>query len=525
MLEKAKTRLFSGMTYVGEMFYNGFYDASRAVWYGPSVSALRSFFRDGFMDRPAMDETSINYDMARSLYRNDNSAYAYGGGFVRPLIDLPVEYMGMPKVSLPQSSKAEKLLNECIDDFWSTQLQEVFRDVMRDSKVYVRVRQPSLLNPLFTEEDRQHCKIEVLTPESCELSFDPSDQDLIDKAKCTHFIKVDTRTDEEIVRGVSPREEEHEIIEIITAQWYNFYDKTINTPLPNWRTRNIYGFVPIWTAYNEYAADLGGGQSDIEPILPFIKAFHDVMTDMLAAHKYHSIPKAKFNLKDVNTFLKNNFPEVLDPDTGQVKPQSTINWNGREVYFFSEGEDAGFIQATSVLGDSKTLLEFIIDCIAIASETPKWALLKSDTPVPNTDASVEPFVKKVQRKRLQANEWLVMILKMAQKMNGLIPYTPRLVWPAVRLDDLISKGQAIQQLIMSFDVAASHMWMADETVVKILAQLFPEISSPDIEMKLAESNVVPELPAPSPASDTQAASAKSSSGSGGSKSTTKASAS
>lgn len=496
------------------------YDVSRSVWFSASWSALRSMFQESFFQRPAMQRTIVNYDLARSLYRNDNPDYNYGAGFVRPIIDLTVEYMGLPSVT-GLNGDNETYLNECITDYWAPQLIQSWRDSLRDSKAMLRFRQPRLDNPLFTESDRMHGRIDCLPPEMCHVTFDPSDPDLVEKCVITHFIQFDERTEEDMLAGRPPRIKEHEIFEVITPTDYKFFDKTMGQELTTWSTSNKFGFVPVWPQWNEYAADLGGGQSDIEPVLPFITAFHEVMTQTLAAHKYHSTPKAKFKLKDVTAFLKNNFPEVLD-EQGRVKPGAKISWSGREIFFFGVDEDGGFIEAKSVLGDSKTLLEFLIDCICVAAEVPRWALLVENGRVSETDASVQPFEKKIGRKRVMFSEPLVMMCKMALVATGKVPDTPRVSWPPVRLEDFVRKAQSIQQIILGMDVATAHEWLSDTTAIKILGSLFTEVQSPEVEKALAKNNVIPAVPAPAPASDTQAlppggTSTKSNGNGGGSK--------
>lgn len=483
---------------VGEMWSN--FDVSRSTWFGPAWNALRSMFQESFFKKPLFYGTTINYDLARALYRGSSADHTYGSGFVRAVIDLNTEYIGLPSIS---ETADDLFLNECITDYWAPELQQLFRDCMRDSKVIVRYRQPSLLNKLVTEQDRMHGKLEVIPPEEVDLTFDPTDPDLVVRAAITHFIDLDTRSLEEVVQGSAPRRETHEIVEVITASEYTYWDKTSGSELVSWKTINKWGFVPFWVIYNEYAADLGGGQSDIEPILAFITAFHDVLVDVMAAHKYHSIPKAFFSIKDVNQFIKNNWPEVWDETTGRPKVGAKITLSGREVYFFNVDEKGGFIEARSVLGDSKTLLEFLIDCICIASETPRWALLAETRATPETDAIVQPFVKKIQRKRVMFKTAIAHICKMAMVANNKTPDTPRISWPPVRISDLVSKGQAIQQLIMGFDVAGSHEWISDPTVVKILGSLFEEIDDPEEEMAAAKNNVIPAVPAPAPASLTQ----------------------
>lgn len=502
-----RSKMFFPLQWVGEQagsMYNSFvnFDVSRLGWFSNQVSKLRSFVQEAFFHRPIAEGTLVNFDLARSLYRNDNDKYSYGAGFVRPMIDLTVEYMGIPAVT-GENGDNETFLNECIRDYWAPSISQIFRDAMRDSKVIMRYYQPRIDNPLFTIADKQHGSIQVIPAEIVQLTFDPVDPCLVIRAVITHFYEFDQRTMEEIALGIAPRMYTHEIMEIIDQSTYTYFDKTAGAELESWATPNIWKFVPVWPVWNEYAADLGGGQSDIEPVMPFIEAFHSVTEQTLAAHKYHSTPKAFFNVKDITQFLANNFPDVLD-ENNKIKQGAKIKWSGREIFFMATDEEAGFIEAKSVLGDSKTLLEFLIDCICIVSQTPKWAYF-NDATAHGDNAEVQVFEKKINRKRLQFTEFIVMCCKMALVVNGKTPDTPRLSWPIIRLDDLASKGQALQQIIMGLDVAASHEWIADETSIKILSSFFPELNSPDVEKQLAAKNVVPEVAAPAPASDTQGA--------------------
>ena len=509
------------LTVVREMIGWQWVDVSRSAFWTNSRGVLRSFFANtNFFRRPSADGTTIDYDLARALYRNSDHHYRFGAGFVRPIIDVAVDMIGLPTVS-GEDGDDESYLNECIRDYWAPTLQQAMRDAMRDSKTVIRFYQPRIDNPLFVEADREHGGFEVVPPESIEISFHPADKNLITQAVVTHHVQVDERTDQQIIEGVSPVMKEHEIIETITPTSYTYYDKTNRQLLPSWAMVNVWRFVPVWPIWNEYAADLGGGQSDIESVMPFIKAFHDVLDQALAAHEYHSIPKVKFNVKDVANFVANNWPSAVDPMTRQIIPGAKIEWRGTEILFFGDGEDGGFIEATSVLGDSKTLLDFLIDCICIAAETPRWAILVDDAAAATT-ASMEPFKKKTDRKRVQFTELFVMACKMALAANGRPPVTVRLNWAPALLSDLVSKGQAIQQIILGLDVATSHQWMADQTAVKVIGILFPEMNAADVEMALAKNNMV--VPAaPSPASPTQALpppspSNPSSSNGGGSKS-------
>jgi hypothetical protein len=462
-------------------------------WWVGATSALRSLFTWTVFGAPTAYKTTVDFNKARALYRNSDETVSLGGGFVRPIVDLAVEYVGLPYVTSDNGDR-DTFINDAIHKFWADKIQECFRDSMRDSKTVIRFRQPNLQNKLATEDDRIHGKIDVIPPDTVDMTYDPTDPDLVIRAIVHHWIDWDERTQEEILRGQAPRIKEHHIIEVCTPEEYRWYDKTENEELTSWRSSNLYGFVPFIEIFNEFDAALGGGQSDIEPVYPFIQAFHDVLQQTLMAHKYHATPKAKFKVKDVQSFLRNNFPDVLD-EGGKVKSGATIPWQGREILFMNIDEDLMFVEAQNGIDASKTLLDFLIDCISITAETPRWALLK-ESKVNNTDASVQPFEKKIERKRVMFQPFIQILCKMVLAARGQTPDIPRITWPVIRIESLVNKGQAIQQLIMGFDAAAAHEWIADETVVQILASIFPEMNAPEIERRLAASNVVPAPPEP-----------------------------
>lgn len=485
---------------LGEMFSN--WDISRLVWTGPLLSKLRGWVSFGdWHKKPVAKGTKVNRDLARSLYRNDSSQHLYAGGFARPIVDLSVEYMGLPSVST-EDGENDAFLNECIRDYWAEELQSMFRDAIRDGDVVVRFYQQRIDNPLYTARDRRHGRLELIAPESVDITFDPVDKDTIIRVVITHEIEIDNRTQQDILSGKAPQSTKHEVLEIITPERYEFFDRTAAEELTTWGTANVLGFVPIWPAYNEWAADLESGQSDLEPVLPFIEAFHEALSDCLAAHNYHSIPKVKLKLRNIEGFIKNNWGDVLD-ENGNILDGAKIEWKKDSMLFLNLDEDAEFIELRSVLGDSKTLLEFLLDCIAISAQTPKWAMLKDENSS-NDNATIDAFEHKITRKRINFQRPLVMLLKMALVANGKIPETPKLTWPAMRLETLAAKAQALQQLMLSGDVASAHEWIADGTMIKILQAFFPEINSVEVEKRLAKNNVVPEIPAPAPASPTQA---------------------
>ena len=275
--------------------------------------------------------------------------------------------------------------------------------------------------------------------------------------------------------GKQPIEEEHDVIEIVDRERYRFFDQNTDTWLTDMETPNPWGFVPFLEVWNEFDSALQGGQSDLESVIPFLQAFHDVVAQGLQAHRYHSTPKIKLKLADVGNFIKNNFPDAWDEATGQVKNGSAVNWSGREILFFNSEEDADFLEATSVLGDTKTLADFLIDCIAIASQTPEWAFMRVDAGSANSDRNAQtvPFIRKIMRKRINFQYAIQQLCKMALVAYGELPYRPKVIWDQIRPDDQLVLAQAFQQVIMGLEVAAQRGEISDATYMETLRAFLP----------------------------------------------------
>lgn len=440
---------------------------------------------------PAAEGTEINYDLCRSLYRND-SEMALGSAFAKPIVDLQVAFVGLPTVSMSSEATAN-FLNECIHKFWQNEIQQMFRDSMRDSKVIVRLSRPDVLDPLMTLDEAEHFTIECLPPERVDIERNVANKRIIERAAIHHRM-VFIVDEGSISDGRDPRVEEHDVLEIITRERYSFYDQNEDRFLDNLAAANRWGFVPILEVFNEWDSSMQSGSSDFETVIPFMRAFHDVLTQGLQAHAYHSTPKITMKLMDIAPFIKNNFPEVVDPETGGIKPNGEISWRGREILFIQEGEEISFLEAKSVLGDTKVLLEFLIDCICIASQTPEWAFMRVDSGSANSDRNAQtvPFVKKIDRKRLNFTKPLQELCKMALAASDVIPERPGLSWGMIRADDQVVFMQAFQQLVMGLEVARSRGEISDETYQNMVRQFLPVMGSNSSERSEPDQPQIPQ---------------------------------
>ena len=450
--------------------------------------------------RPRYEGSIVNYERTRDLYRNFGDQ-SLGGGYCKPLVDLQVQFIGIPRVSTEDDTR-DDFLNECLQTYWVDEIQQMFRDSLRDSKTIVRIGQPDLFDPLMTLEEKQHCVLEILPPERVEIEYNPQNKNIMERAIVQHrMVIVQDVGDPKEQRD--PIEREIDVVEIVTRDRFRFYNKTDHEEMPEYSSDNRWGFVPFLEVFNEWDSVLQGGQSEYEPVLPFIEALNDVIVQGLQAHKYHSIPKVKFNIRSMENFIKNNWPDVIDPETGKINAQSKISWRGKEILFFAEGEDAQFLEARSVLGDTKTLADFIIDCICVVSETPEWAFMRVEVGQANSDRNAQtiPFLRKIERKRNMYAKFIQNLLKMALVLVDDIPVRAKLAWDIARVEDQVVLMQAMQQLVMGLEVAAQRGIISDDTYREMLRVFIPMMKNPTDEAEAAKDNIqLQPIAAPEPQS-------------------------
>ena len=469
-----------------------------SVW-SFSWSGLRSKFRLShtkfWTGRSSVENTLVNYETTRSLYRNDGKQNL-GSGFCRPIIDLQVAFIGLPYASVENPNVDDKI-NSCIKKYWAEEIQQMFRDSLRDSKAIIRLSKNSLDDPLLTMEDREHLSLKIISPEKVSIEYDINQGTIINRAIISHYVEM-IEEDFDPTKGEMPKVKEHQILEIVTPEEFQYYDVSEREWLPQLGSINTWGFVPLIEIFNEWDSSINGGQSDLEGVWPFIEAFHDALDQGLQAHKYHSIPKVKFKIKDIATFIRNNFPEAFDPNTQSLKPQATITWKGKEVIFIEADEDIGFVEASSILGDTKTLLEFLFDCICVSSQTPEWAFMRTEIGGISSERSAQtlPFEKKIDRKRNNYQKYIQRLVKMYLVISGERPLTPDISWGEVNIQTALTSSQVLQQLIMGLEVAAQRGIISDDTYRATLRVFLPLMKNTAQEELDAKDNAP--LPISSP---------------------------
>lgn len=461
-------------------------------WVGSLSNGLRSVRKTFWPLPPSYAGTRISYDLTRSLYRNDNKSANLGSGFCRRIVNSVMDFVELPRAASGDEI-VDEFLNNCIHDYWASELQQAIRDMTRDGETVIRLRQHSSTDGMVTPDEWESCYLEILPPETVAIYYKQGGYtNEIDVAYVRHLIDVVEEDAKDT--GASLRQpivRQHSIIEEIKAETFRYYDETQGEWLDGLEQVNSWNFVPLVEACNEYDASMQSGQSDYEACLPFIMAFHDVLGQTLLAHKAHSIPKAKLKVNDMMQFIASNWPESFSTDVnGNLDPNTfngQVTWKGTEILFLDPSEEAEFMEVRSVLGDSKTLLDFLLECIAISSETPKSILM--DQSVQDVDEMI-PFAKKISRKRKFVAPYIQQLCKMVLRVNFMQPVRVPLAWEDITPAIALQKAQVLEQNVMSGEVLAQRQVISDRTLRETLRSHIPAMRSPQQEAKDAKANLV-----------------------------------
>jgi len=471
-------------------------DISRLMVPGDFFGTLRTKFGQAFRrtfwpTTTSITGTKINYNNTRKLYRNDDPRTNLGSGIVRRIVNSRVDFM-----ELPHSATGDELIDEfldtCISVYWQNELQQMIRDATRDADTVVRIRRHSQENPLISPEEWEACYLEIVPPEKCSIIYKQhGDRREIDRAFIRHEVEEIVENTKQSGRALTlPQLRKKVIIEELTPTSFRYFDQTEGKWRADLEQINPWDFVPLREVNNEFDASLDGGQSDLEAPMPFIMALHDVIAQSLVAHKAHSIPKAKFKINDMLTFLVNNFPDSFEEDElGNPDPTTfngQVNWKGTEIMFFTAGEeDAEYMQAEVKLGESTAFAEFLLDMISISSETPRSIMMA--TKFDDMDEMV-PFAKAINRKRQFFCADIQEICKMVLVINLMAPIKVPLAWDEITAQEALTKAQALQQDVMSSEVLATRQVISDRTVRQSLRSKIPHMKSNSEEKADAQGN-------------------------------------
>lgn len=405
--------------------------------------------------RYKLDTSKVDYDISRALYDNTLDDYKLGAGFARVIINNRASFMGVPKFI-----STDKVAQEILDDFLEENITNAMRiilDFLRDGDCYVHVTTEKPAEWALYPERKAFVKLTFIDAKAVDIEVHPITQEP------TKYIVSHTVTwTDDIGMELSA-----EIQQIHTVGFTE--TRLISGSLPpdieEGKEPTGLGFIPIQHFKNGYSNSLYG-KSELEPIEPYLKVYHDIMLHAMQGSKMHSTPKLGLYVKDVSKFLKNNFPNA--------KPGTDVDLTGREIFIFQPEERADFIEPKNPTGAAKDLLKLTFYNIVDASETPEFVF---GVHTPSSLASVQEqmpiLVRSIERKREQmAQAWqrlARMVLYLSGKSN-ISTFATELVWENIdyRTNEQITKE--LVNVVTAITTAVAAELMSKEAAVDYLAQ-------------------------------------------------------
>lgn len=418
----------------------------------------------------SLNSSKVNYEIARALYNNTKDEYKLGSSFVKPIINSTVGFMGVPHF-ITEDENAQPILDDFILDNTSKMLR-THSNALKLGDCYIWLTREEKSNPLYPDKPVMLI-YNIIPPEEVD--------DIILDSTTKEPIAYVFKSEQEWT-DLEGNKKKAKIKQVITAENRIIeVDGDIPDGMEPGETPNQWGFIPIVHFKNEPDETMKFGQSDIEPIEPLMKAYHDVMMHALKGSKMHSTPKLKIKLKDVAGFLRNNFG-VEDP-VKFAKDGGKVNLDGHEILFLTDGEDASFIEVNSATGDAQVLLKLLFYCIVDVSETPEFIF---GVHTPSALASVKEqmpiMVNKIRRKREQFTEqWQTlarMILVMSAKSVGVnfTSYSVTLGWDEVNSKDDKDIAETLEKVCNALDKALTGNFISEEAAVNFLSKYIDTMS-------------------------------------------------
>lgn len=408
----------------------------------------------------ALNSNKVDYKLTKELYHNTNDDYKLGAGFAKPIINTLAGFMGVPRFSI-DDEEAQAILEEHINRCVS-RMQRTHQLTLRDADCYAMLANLEVDDILYPEA-KTRIEFIIIPPEQvADIEVNP-----LTRLPIAYTLKSRHRWG-------NNKEKEYTVTQRITADEIKI---TVEGDAPEGiisETKlNQWSFIPIVHFKNEPEETELYGTSELEPVEPYLKAYHDVILHAIQGSKMHSTPRLKLNLKDVQGFLRNNFPDALS--ALQKGQQAKINLQGRELLLFQEGEDAEFIEAKTAIGDAQALLQLLFYCIVDVSEVPEYCF---GTHTPSSHASIKEqapiLVRRVARKREQATESWQMFARMLLAMYSLTTgrrfstHETTITWDAVVERDEKEFAETLKSITEAIKTALEGQFISLDAAAQFL---------------------------------------------------------
>jgi hypothetical protein len=374
-----------------------------SFWRSPFRGAIKAM-RNAF----ASPIEKFDSKKAGQIYKNGYQPMYLSAGFIKPIVDFTVGFVGTPFVT-----KKDGTTNEVMDAFnnrkssWMTST----RDAIVESMVYVRFD----FQKSSPYSDKPEITVEILENERV--------LPLIDNRG---YI-IGYRVESDICYDSLDTSKSYRMEEYIYADRIEI--KRFGAPLPLLKEETIqlrFGILTIVPIINEPDKNKVG-MSDIEPLTPYLSLYHNIMEQANQYLHLHSEPKIKLKIADYNKFIELN-SQIFNETEG------TIDVGNGSVFFVQKDDDVAYISAASAMTDFTTLLQYTFYNIVQASQTPEF-LMGVAIASSKASASEQSIILdvKTSRKRTMFHEQYLILFKVFSKIYSVV-HTVQLGTDEVVLD-------------------------------------------------------------------------------------------
>ncbi|EGQ21082.1 hypothetical protein HMPREF9372_3365 [Sporosarcina newyorkensis 2681] len=411
-----------------------------------------------------LDSSKVDYELTKELYFNTNDDYKLGAGFAKSIINNTVSFMGVPMFKAADKD-AQEVLNAFFDNNISN-MQRTQRDSLRDGDCYVWVTREEEKDASLYPEESVRLVYNIIPPGQVkEIKRDPVTGMVEEYLLSSEHEWEDERGNKKratVIQHIRRGEREVKV------------DGDIPPGIELGINGTPWDFIPIVHFKNE--GDEGVyGQSDLEPIEPFLKAYHDVMLHAMQGSKMHSTPRLKLKVKNVGNFLKNNFG-ITDP-VSHFKKGGTIDLDGKELMLLTDDEDASFIEAKSTTGDAKELLKLLFYCIVDTSETPEFVFgVHTPSSLSSVKEQMPILIRSIERKREHfADNWkrlarIVLAMTAQAENESFETFATELQW--VNIDPRTSKeiSEELLHTVNALILGVKNNLIGEKSAINYLAK-------------------------------------------------------
>jgi len=399
-------------------------------------------------NRDYTNNIKANRKIAREIYHNVNKNYALAGQLVRPIINNNVNFIGIPTLS--GNKKNIKVIEDTKIDY-----RRVHKSAEIDGSVFVW--------PQWN--DKQGKIVNVIIPVDIvnEVFVDPITKE-VTGYKLTEQVQYNTA--EEINQKV-------DIVCIVTKDVVvTKISGAINEVV---RVKNVFGIIPLVHFSNDKDVLEQFGHSEIEPIEPQLRFYHELTYEAGAAQSRDGHPKMKVTTANPRQWVENNFGEGSYEAIRTGK--SKISMDDRDLFVNGEKDDVSYLYLTKTTGDYTPLAETTFINIVQGSETPE---INFGANLGTSLASVKEYrpvwIKKIEAKQYERTEPWLQVYDIILRIHNFVTLRSlkndiTITWPTPNFASVMEQSEIIKGFATAIEKLLASSVVSKEEVYNSMKEM------------------------------------------------------